>query len=165
MSSPQMTCLAKSSAHSVLVSNQLSFRIKILDADIFSASILPKVIKTMLDIQLNSFVRCIEKANELKAQIKSSGAKLSRKGRSRNWRLQGTWLQFETIIQQAQLTEEPSWQWVIELLKSHQPKPQMTDLVEIVKNNPNITQQQLISQTDCTLVEARKAFDVVEWEE
>ena len=119
----------------------------------------------MLDIQLNSLVRRIEKANKLKAQIKSSGAKLSRKGRSRNWRLQGTWLQFETIIHQAQLTEEPSWQWVIELLKSHQPKPQMTDLVEIVKNNPNITQQQLISQTDCTLVEARKAFDVVEWEE
>ena len=26
-------------------------------------------------------------------------------------------------------------------------------------------QQQLISQTDCTLVEARKAFDIVEWEE
>ena len=160
-----MTCLAKSSAHSVLVSNQLSFRIKMLDADIFSASILPKVIKTMLDIQLNSFVRRIEKANEFKAQIKSSGAKLSRKGRSRHWRLQGTWPQFQSIIDQIQLTEEPSWQWVIELLKSHQPKPQMTDLVEIVKNNPNITQQQLISQTDCTLVEVRKAFDVVEWEE
>ena len=162
-----MTCLAKSSARSVLVSNQLSFslRIKILDAESFSASILPKVIKTMLDIQLNSFVRRVEQANELKALIKSSGAMLSRKGRSRNWRLQGTWPQFESIYDQIQLTEEPSWQWVIELLKSHQPKPQMTDLVEIVKNNPNITQQQLISQTGCRLVEARKAFDVVEWEE
>ncbi|KPV96186.1 Ribosome recycling factor [Pseudoalteromonas sp. P1-9] len=62
----------------------------------------------MLDIQLNSFVRRIDKANELKAQIKSSGAKLSRKGRSRNWRLQGTWPQFQIIIQQAQSFEEPS---------------------------------------------------------
>jgi len=136
-----------------------------LDADIFSASILPKVIKTMLDIQLNSFVRRIKQANELKALIKSSGAKLSRKGRSRHWQLQGTWQHFETIIEQAQLTEEPSWQWVIETLKNYQPKPQLTDLVNIIRNNPNITQQQLISQTDCTLVEARKAFDVVEWEE
>lgn len=162
-----MTCLAKSSALSVLVSNKLSFslRIKILDAEIFSASILPKVIKTMLDIQLNSFVRRIEKANELKAQIKSSGAKLSRKGRSRHWRLQGDWPQFQNIIQQAQSFEEPSWQWVIETLKSHQPKTQIEDLIEIVKTNPSITQQQLISQTDCTLVEARKAFDMVEWEE
>lgn len=119
----------------------------------------------MLDIQLNSFVRRIEKANDLKALIKSSGATLSRKGRSRHWRLQGTWPQFQTIIQQAQLIEEPSWHWVIAYLKSHQPKPQMADLIEIIKSNPRITQQQLISQTDCTLVEARKAFDIVEWEE
>lgn len=119
----------------------------------------------MLDIQLNSFVRRIDKANELKAQIKSSGAQLNRKGRSRHWRLQGDWPQFQNIIQQAQSFEEPSWQWVIETLKSNQPRPLITDLVEIVKNNPNITQQQLISQTNSTLVEARKAFDVVEWEE
>ena len=119
----------------------------------------------MLEIQLNSFVRRVEQANELKALIKSSGATLSRKGRSRNWRLQGNWPQFQNIIEQIQLTEEPSWQWVINTLSSCKPKPQITDLVKIVKSNPNITQQQLISQTDCTKVEARKAFDIVEWEE
>lgn len=121
--------------------------------------------KAMLDIQLNSFIRRIEKANDLKALIKSSGATLSRKGRSRHWRLQGNWSQFQIIIQQAQSFEEPSWQWVIETLKSHQPKPHIEDLIEIIKSNPRITQQQLISQTDYTLVEARKAFDIVEWEE
>lgn len=119
----------------------------------------------MLDIQLNSFVRRINQANQLKTLIKSTGATITRKGRSRNWLLQGDWPQLKSIIEQAQLIDEPSWQWVIKTLQSYQPKPQMAELVDIIKNNPSITLQQLISQTDCTLVEARKAFDVVEWEE
>lgn len=119
----------------------------------------------MLEIQLNSFVRRIEKPTQLKALIKSSGAHLSRKGRSRNWQLQGTWPQFEAIIKTAQQHDEPSWQWLIKQVASHKPKPSLNDLVVIVKNNPSITQQQLINQTDCTLVEARKAFDTVEWDD
>ncbi len=119
----------------------------------------------MLDIQLNSFVRRIENANELKALIKQSGAKLSRKGRSRHWRLQGTWPQFELIIQQLQQSEQPSWHWVSEVLARCKPKPTIDDLVLIIQHNPTLTLQQLISQTDCTLVEARKAFDIVEWGE
>ncbi|OCQ23110.1 hypothetical protein A7985_03945 [Pseudoalteromonas luteoviolacea] len=118
----------------------------------------------MFDIQLNSFVRRVEQTNELKALIKSSGAKLSRKGRSRNWRLQGDWQQFEAIIESAHMKDEPSWQWVIEKLNSYKPKPQMDDLVAIVKSNPVITLQKLIAQTDCTVVEARKAFDIADWE-
>ena len=156
-----MTCLAKSSARSVLVSSITV----ILDAEHTSASTLLKATSTMLDIQLNSFVRRINQANQLKTLIKSTGATITRKGRSRNWLLQGDWPQLKSIIQQAQLIDEPSWQWVIKTLQSYQPKPQMAELVDIVKNNPSITLQQLISQTDCTLVEARKAVDVVEWEE
>ncbi|WP_063374222.1 ribosome recycling factor family protein [Pseudoalteromonas luteoviolacea] len=118
----------------------------------------------MFDIQLNSFVRRVEKKDELKALIKSSGAKLNRKGRSRHWRLQGNWQQFEIIIQHAHIKEEPSWQWVIEKLNGYKPKPQMDELVSIVKRNPAITLQKLIAQTDCTLIEARKAFDIAAWE-
>ncbi|KZN30009.1 hypothetical protein N480_03435 [Pseudoalteromonas luteoviolacea S2607] len=119
---------------------------------------------SMFDIQLNSFVRRVEKKDELKALIKSSGAKLNRKGRSRHWRLQGNWQQFEIIIQHAHIKEEPSWQWVIEKLNGYKPKPQMDELVSIVKRNPAITLQKLIAQTDCTLIEARKAFDIAAWE-
>ncbi|KZN44194.1 ribosome recycling factor family protein [Pseudoalteromonas luteoviolacea] len=118
----------------------------------------------MFDIQLNSFVRRVEQTDELKALIKSSGAKLSRKGRSRNWRLQGNWQQFEVIIQHAHMKDEPSWQWVIEKLSTYKPKPKMEELVSIVRLSPAITLQKLIAQTDCTLVEARKAFDIAAWE-
>ncbi|KZN55543.1 ribosome recycling factor family protein [Pseudoalteromonas luteoviolacea] len=118
----------------------------------------------MFDIQLNSFVRRIEQANEFKALIKSSGAQLTRKGRSRNWRLRGTWSQFEFIIYHAQVREEPSWQWVIEQLNNFKPKPNMEDLVTIIKLNPTITLQQLVTKTDCTVAEARKAFDIVAWD-
>lgn len=95
----------------------------------------------MLEIQLNSFVRRVEQANELKALITSSGAKLSRKGRSRHWRLQGTWPQFQSIIDQIQLIEEPSWQWVIDTLSSYKPKPQITDLVKISKHHTTTIDQ------------------------
>ena len=118
----------------------------------------------MLDIQLNSFVRRINQANELKALVTSSGARLSRKGRSRNWRLQGEWSQFECIIHKAQLHDEPTWQWIIEALKKHKPISSPQDLVAIAKSNPSITLAQLIEQTDCTLVEARKALDVAAWD-
>ncbi|MCF2858310.1 ribosome recycling factor family protein [Pseudoalteromonas sp. SMS1] len=118
----------------------------------------------MFDIQLNSFIRRVEQANEFKALIKSSGAQLNRKGRSRHWRLAGNWSQFEFIIHHAQLRDEPSWQWVIAQLSEYKPKPNMADLVAIVRHNPTITLQQLITETDCTLVEARKAFDIVAWE-
>ncbi|MCG7550520.1 ribosome recycling factor family protein [Pseudoalteromonas sp. Of7M-16] len=118
----------------------------------------------MLDIQLNSFVRRVERADKLKALIKSSGAQLNRKGRSRHWRIQGDWSQLELIIQQIQQYDEPSWQWIVEKLRCHKPKSSLEGLVSIVKHNPTITLQQLIAQTDCTLVEARKAFDEVAWD-
>ncbi|WP_152960744.1 hypothetical protein [Pseudoalteromonas sp. P1-9] len=54
---------------------------------------------------------------------------------------------------------------MIDQLHNYKPKLDITDLVMLIRNNPTITQQQLISQTNSTLVEARKAFDVVEWGE
>ncbi|KZN60233.1 hypothetical protein N473_24955 [Pseudoalteromonas luteoviolacea CPMOR-1] len=118
----------------------------------------------MYEIQLNSFVRRIEQAHSLKAIIKSSGAHLSRIGRSRNWRIRGSRSQFEFIIEHAQQHEESSWRWVIENLINTFPKPDLAELVNMVRNNPAITHQQLIAETECTLVEARKAFDIA-WED
>ncbi|AOT10649.1 ribosome recycling factor family protein [Pseudoalteromonas luteoviolacea] len=118
----------------------------------------------MLDIQLNSFVRRIEQAHALKEIMKSSGAQLSRVGRSRNWRLKGCQSQFEYIVACAQQQNEASWLWVIETLTKQIPKPELAELVNIVRQNPTMTQQQLITQTQCTLVEARKVFDIAEWE-
>ncbi|ATD00678.1 MULTISPECIES: ribosome recycling factor family protein [Pseudoalteromonas] len=113
----------------------------------------------MLEIQLNSFVRRIAQANELKALIKASGAKLTRKGRSRNWRLQGDWPQFALIIELAETQNEPSWLWVITQLKSVKPKASASELIEIVRRNPTITLTQLMAKTDCTLLEGRQALD------
>ncbi|MCF6455870.1 ribosome recycling factor family protein [Pseudoalteromonas sp. MMG024] len=113
----------------------------------------------MLEIQLNSFVRRIARANELKTLIKASGANLTRKGRSRNWQLQGEWHQFALIIELAETQNEPSWLWVITQLKSVKPKPSASELIEIVRQNPTITLTQLMAKTDCTLIEGRQALD------
>ncbi|MBQ4836587.1 MULTISPECIES: ribosome recycling factor family protein [Pseudoalteromonas] len=118
----------------------------------------------MLDIQLNSFIRRIEHADTLKALIKSSGAQLSRKGRSRHWRIRGDWSQLEVIVKHIQQHDEPSWQWVVEKLHCNRPKPSLEDLVSIVKHNPTMTLHQLIAQTECTLAEARRAFDEIAWD-
>ncbi|KZN53004.1 ribosome recycling factor family protein [Pseudoalteromonas luteoviolacea] len=118
----------------------------------------------MFDIQLNSFVRRVNHASELKSIIKATGAQLNRKGRSRNWRLQGNWSQCELIIQSIQQQDEPSWHWVLEVLNKLKPKPSIADLVDEINANPNITLQQLMIKTDCSLIEARKAFDLVAWE-
>ncbi len=118
----------------------------------------------MFEIPLNSFVRRINKPDILKAVIKNSGARLTRVGRSRNWKISADLTQVEAILHQAQAEEEPSWQWFITQLSQYKPQLTVIDLVNIIKNEPLITLNQLMAKTDCSTSDARAAMDKVEWD-
>ncbi len=116
-------------------------------------------------ILLRAFVRKCFDAYLLKAIIRDSGAHLSRKGRSRNWILIADGAQIAKIIEQVDLAEQPSWHWFSSLLKEQRAKLTHEQIIDLVKRNPAISTNQLIALTDCTLAQARKALDDVEWME
>jgi len=118
----------------------------------------------MIEIPLNSFVRRTQDHKRLKALIISSGATLKRKGRSRNWILIANWQQINEILNKFSSGDEPSWQWFANELKKYKPQLSIEELVKLVKIDPLITVNQLIQKTDCTLIQARQAIDIVEWE-
>ncbi|PAJ74353.1 hypothetical protein CJF42_10995 [Pseudoalteromonas sp. NBT06-2] len=117
----------------------------------------------MIEIPLNSFVRRTQDRTQLKVLVLNTGALLKRKGRSRNWILQADCSQISEILYKAQQVEEPSWQWFISELEKHKPQLSVNELVNLIKQEPLITLNQLIVKTDCTLAQAREAIDIVEW--
>lgn len=114
-------------------------------------------------ILLRAFVRKCFDAYLLKAIIRDSGAHLSRKGRSRNWILIADAAQIADIIEQVDSSEQASWQWFSTLLKEQRAQLTHEQILDLVKRNPAISTNQLITLTDCTLAQARKALDDVEW--
>ena len=117
----------------------------------------------MITVKLNGFVRRTQNTDQLKAGIKATGATLNRKGRSRNWTLSATHEQFRQIIQFLNESEQDSWLWLIKYLKDNKPPLTYEELLAIATQNPGITLNQLVSLTDCTLIQARKALDAAEW--
>lgn len=114
-------------------------------------------------ILLRAFVRKCFDAYLLKAIIRSTGAHLSRKGRSRNWILIADGEQLAQIIEQVDAAEQASWRWFSTLLKEQRGQLTHEQILDLVKRNPSISINQLISLTDCTLAQARKALDEMEW--
>ena len=112
---------------------------------------------------LNAFVRKCFDAYLLKAIIRDSGAHLSRKGRSRHWILIANAHQISRIIDEVESAEQPSWLWFSTLLGQQRQSLTQQELLALVKRNPSISTNQLISLTDCTLTQARAALDEAEW--
>ena len=112
---------------------------------------------------LPSFLRKTMKAYALKAHIRSVGCELHRVGRSRNWKLIATKEQFIKIIDLIEQSEEESWQWLAKFLSKHQEAYTMDELVFIAKQNSGITVNQLMALTDCTIAQARKVIDELEF--
>ena len=67
---------------------------------------------TLVNIILNGFVKRTQNTEVLKEGIKSTGAILSRKGRSRNWQLQADYHQIREITTFIYQSEEDSWLWL-----------------------------------------------------
>ena len=112
---------------------------------------------------LNGLVRKTNNSDVLKTHIRSTGATLSRKGRSRNWKLDATAEQVLQIIQLIEQSGESSWLWIANKLNEAKPKLSHDELIDIIKRTPMITVTELVSLTDCGIAEARKAIDELEW--
>jgi hypothetical protein len=116
-------------------------------------------------INIPSLLRRVIKAYALKAGIRDCGCELYRIGRSRNWQLKASFGQIEQAIDFIQLSEEPSWQWLAIHLMNQRQTLSHDELIRIAKLKPDITVNQLMARTDCTIAEARKVIDELEWSE
>jgi len=114
---------------------------------------------------LRAFIRKCFDAYLLKAIIRDSGAHLSRKGRSRNWILIADSQQISEIVERVDSADQDSWRWFSTLLRAQRAQLTNEQILDLVKRNPAISTNQLIALTDCTLVQARKALDDMEWME
>ena len=118
----------------------------------------------LVHIVLNAFVRKSINSNELKAHIRSTGAKLTRKGRSRNWQLQASNEQILQIVRLIYQSGEDSWFWLAKKLNETRPQLNHVELLQIARQKSTITVTELILLTDCSIAEARKVLDDLEWE-
>jgi len=116
-------------------------------------------------INLPSLLRKVLKAYALKAGIRECGCELYRIGRSRNWQLKASFEQLEQVVAFIQNSEEPSWQWLVSYLVNQRETLSHDELIRIAKLKPDITINQLMARTDCTIAEARKVIDELEWSE
>jgi len=118
---------------------------------------------TLVELSLNSFVRRTHHTSELKELLASTGAKLSRSGRSRNWLLKVSQAQTKALITLLRQSDQESWSWIAKLLEENKLACTYEELLVIVNARPSITVTELMSKTDCTLKDARQILDQMEW--
>lgn len=116
-------------------------------------------------ITLPSFLRRVMKAYLLKTEIRRVGATLQRIGRSRNWQLKASFAQIEDIIKFIEKSDEQSWQWLAKHLAKQHQDISYDMLKSIALDNEGISIQQLVTRTNCTLLQARKVIDEIEWDD
>ncbi len=114
-------------------------------------------------ITLPSFLRRVMKAYKLKAQIRDIGCDLTRIGRSRNWQLTASAEQINDIALLIEQSEEDSWLWLAKHLRTKNQQLTRSTLLAIAQKNPGITVNELMAKTDCTIADARKIIDELEW--
>lgn len=116
-------------------------------------------------ITLPSFLRRVLKAYALKTLIREQGGDLNRIGRSRNWQLKATFEQLERTISVIEQSEETSWQWVAQHLSKQRKNLGFDMLLSIAQKKSGITVSELMLRTDCTIAEARRVIDTIEFGE
>ena len=114
-------------------------------------------------ITLPSFLRRVLKAYALKSLIRAQGCELNRIGRSRNWQLKATFEQLEQTVYLIEQSEEVSWQWVAVHISKQRKNLGLDMLLAIAQKKPDITISELMQRTDCTIAEARKVIDILEF--
>lgn len=116
-------------------------------------------------ITLPSFLRRVLKAYAIKALMREQGCEVNRIGRSRNWQLKATFEQLEATIAAIEASEEPSWQWLATHLSKQRKNLGFDMLVGIALKKPGITVTELMQRTDCTIAEARRVIDKIEFDD
>jgi hypothetical protein len=115
------------------------------------------------DITLPSFLRRVLNGYALKALIRQQGCQLNRIGRSRNWQLKASFEQLEQTISAIEESEETSWQWLAMHLSKQRKNLSFDMLLSIAQTKPSICVSELMLRTDCTIAEARKVIDALEF--
>ncbi|UUO24767.1 hypothetical protein FGD67_17245 [Colwellia sp. M166] len=115
------------------------------------------------NITLPAFLRRVLKSSVLKSLIREQGGELNRIGRSRNWQLNASFEQIEAIITAIEASEEQSWQWLVTHLSKQHKNLSFDMLISIVDKKPGITVSELMLRTDCTIAEARRVIDTLEF--
>ena len=116
-------------------------------------------------IPLSSLIRRTTDTVVLKAHITATGARLSRKGRPRNWELCANNVHIKSIIEIINRSGEDSWRWVARKLAENIPPTSRDEILSLARQKPAITVAQLVSATDCSPAEARAVLDELEWSE
>jgi hypothetical protein len=120
------------------------------------------LLKTIL---LQSFLRKTLNAYALKALIRQTGATLQRVGRSRHWQLSASFQQIDDIIAQINHSEQSNWQWLASYLVKQQQQLSYDELLFIARHKPEITLNELLARTNCSVALARKVLDELEWQD
>ncbi|WP_153448940.1 ribosome recycling factor family protein [Vibrio algicola] len=123
----------------------------------------------MITIALPSLIHRIGgvRVKQAKTIALKLGCELKRIRRSRNWQLQGEVEPLSELIETLTATEPDTMSYLIKKItdgintaliseEDSQPPPSMADkLAALIQSNPDITLNELMAITDCTMAQAR----------
>ncbi|MGR5555671.1 ribosome recycling factor family protein [Vibrio splendidus] len=112
----------------------------------------------MFSVVLNSFVHRVPDKAQVIALAAENGCQLKRIRRSRNWILMGEEAQLHKLREQ--LSDAPLL-WMVTAIDKVLPKPTVC-LQQLLQQTPSMTIAQLVSESGCSLAEARIAIDEFE---
>jgi hypothetical protein len=118
----------------------------------------PNYTSKVISIKLNNFLHRIDCKATMIELTTQHCCSLKRIRRSKNWLLMGNQNQLVEISNQ--LRQEKAL-WIAQTIDKALPKPTFS-LTLIMKSNPEMTVNRLITETGCTLIEARYAIDNAE---
>ncbi|CAE6946355.1 MAG: ribosome recycling factor family protein [Pseudomonadota bacterium] len=120
---------------------------------------------TTITIPLPSLIHRIggDHAKRAKAIAAENKCELKRIRRSRNWQIAGEALNLKAFLDVIRSQDDENLHFVIKKLEigltkhSDKLEPLEAKLIRLVMENPNITLAELMSETNCTLIQARTA--------
>jgi hypothetical protein len=118
----------------------------------------PNYTSKMLSIKLNNFLHRIDCKATMIELATQHCCSLKRIRRSKNWLLMGNQSQ---LVEISDKLRQKKVLWIAEAIDKALPKPTFS-LTLIMKSNPAMTVNRLMTETGCTLIEARCAIDTAE---
>lgn len=109
-------------------------------------------------LTLNNFLHRIDCKATMLALFSEHGCKVKRIRRSRNWLLTG---EQDQLLKISTKLQQQKSMWIAKAIDNALPKATIS-LAEVLRLHPTITVNQLMVETNCTLIEARHAIDVAE---
>ncbi len=117
----------------------------------------------MISVQLNSFVHRVDDKESVLALASTAGCTLKRIRRSRHWLLSGT--EDQLVQLSAQFNDKKfndKNRWIQQAIKKALPTPETPSPEQYLQSHPNVTVNQLMEETGCTIKEARYFIDSFE---